>query len=96
VQKVAIDQKWIDITSGCVAQTRTQIQEEMNASIQYLAMAAHFSQDTVNRPGFAKFFFEAASEEREHSMKLIEYLLMRGELIGNVTALLKVPVSLFV
>lgn len=41
-------------------------------------MAAYFSQDNVNRPGFAKLFFEAASEEREHAHKLIEYLSMRG------------------
>lgn len=34
----------------------------------------------MNRPGFAKFFLDSASEERQHSLKLIEYLLMRGEL----------------
>ena len=38
-------------------------------------------------------FFDAASEEREHAMKLIEYLLMRGELTTDVTTLLQVRVS---
>jgi ferritin heavy chain len=77
----------------CIGAVRAQIQMEMDASLTYLAMGAHFSQDTVNRPGFANFFFNSASEEREHSMKLIEYLLMRGELVNNLTAVISVPVS---
>lgn len=52
-------------------------------------MAAYFSKDSVNRPGFAKLFFDAASEEREHAYKLIEYLSMRGRYLrdqnGEVT-----------
>jgi ferritin heavy chain len=77
----------------CIGEMRRQIQKEMEASITYLAMAAHFSQDTVNRPGFANFFFNSASEEREHSMKLIDYLLMRGEPSQNLTGLISVPVG---
>lgn len=72
---------------------RRQIQAEIDASLQYLAMAAHFAQDTVNRPGFMEFFFKAASEEREHAHKLIEYLLMRGQLTDNVSDLIKIKVS---
>lgn len=75
---------------------RSQVQEELKAAIQYLAMAAHFSRDTINRPGFAKLFFESASEEREHAIKLISYLLMRGELTSDVSSLLKTSVSCFV
>lgn len=70
---------WLDMSTECINKVRHQIQTEINASMLYLAMGAHFSQDTVNRPGFAEFFFNSASEEREHAMKLIEYLLMRGE-----------------
>lgn len=70
------------MTDGCIKEVKRQIQAEIDASMAYLAMAAHFSQDTINRPGFAKFFFESAAEEREHGHKLIEYLLMRGQLIG--------------
>lgn len=51
---------------------------EVNASYAYLAMAAYFSRDEVNMPGFAKLFFEHASEERGHGYALMEYLLMRG------------------
>lgn len=68
-----------DMTSECVKKTREQIKTEIKASMSYLAMAVHFAKDSVNRPGFAKFFFEASSEEREHAYKLIEYLSMRGE-----------------
>lgn len=67
----------------CVSYTKDQIRMEIQASYAYLALAAHFSKDTVNRPGFANFFFTAAGEEREHGMKLIEYMLMRGELTNE-------------
>lgn len=62
----------------CVTATEMQIQKEVTAAMKYLSMAAFFSRDDINRPGFAKLFFDAASEEREHAGKLIEYLSMRG------------------
>lgn len=37
-------------------------------------------------------FFESASEEREHAMKIMEYLLMRGQLTSGVHKLLNFPV----
>lgn len=52
---------------------------------------AHFARDSVNRPGFSKFFIKAASEEREHAIKVIEYLLMRGQLTNDVSKLLNFP-----
>lgn len=64
----------------CLEAVQKQIQLEFDASMIYLSMAAHFSVDTQNRPGFAKFFFHSAAEEREHGTKLIEYLSMRGQL----------------
>lgn len=88
-QQIKIPTSWIDMVNPCVKQMRAQIQEELKASLQYLAMGAHFSRDTVNRPGFAKHFFEAASEERQHAIKLIEYLLMRGELTSDISTLIK-------
>lgn len=78
-----IDWKSMSDNSKCVAQTKEQIKLEMQASYAYLAMGAHFSKDSVNRPGFANFFFTAAGEEREHGRKLIEYMLMRGEFVKN-------------
>lgn len=81
--------------NSCVNSIRAQIKAELKAAIQYLAMGAHFSRDIVNRPGFAKMFFEAASEERQHAIKLISYLLMRGELIKDVSKLIDTFVSFF-
>ncbi|GAB0096579.1 Ferritin [Sergentomyia squamirostris] len=75
-----IEAAWKSMTDNCTLSMYYQIQKEVDASIQYLAMGAYFSKDTVNLPGFAEHFFKAASEEREHAQKLIEYLLMRGGL----------------
>ncbi|EDS26710.1 ferritin heavy chain-like protein [Culex quinquefasciatus] len=55
------------------------IKKEFDASIVYLKYAAYFAQEKINLPGFEKFFFHAAGEEREHGIKLIEYALMRGK-----------------
>lgn len=75
---------FVDMRDGCVKVTEAQIKMEIKASLEYLNMAAYFSKDSVNRPGFAKLFFDAASEEREHALKLIEYLNMRGRyLLGT-------------
>lgn len=54
---------------------------------------AHFARDAINRPGFSKIFIEAANEEREHAIKIIEYLLMRGQLTSDVSKLLKFPLK---
>lgn len=88
-KKPDIPKDWIDMVDPCVQKMRGQIEEELKASMQYLAMGAHFSRDTINRPGFAKMFFESASEERDHAIKLISYLLMRGELSQNISNLIK-------
>lgn len=88
VSPVTIRDEWLTMEQTCYNMMRKQIQEEVAASIQYLAMGAYFSIDTVNRPGFAKLFFDAATEEREHATKLIDYLLMRGKLTGSVTDLI--------
>ncbi|KAL2722493.1 ferritin subunit [Vespula squamosa] len=82
---------WIDMVDPCIKNLTSQIKTEVEASLTYLAMGAHFARDSVNRPGFSKFFLENASEEREHAIKLIEYLLMRGQLINDVNDLLKFP-----
>ncbi|KAJ8915227.1 hypothetical protein NQ315_015450 [Exocentrus adspersus] len=88
-KKVDVPKDWLDMVDPCVEKMRGQIQEELKAAMQYMAMGAHFSRDTINRPGFAKLFFEAASEERQHAIKLISYLLMRGELTSRVSQLIR-------
>lgn len=60
----------------------------------FFFQGAHFSKDTINRPGFAKIFFESASEERDHAIKIIGYLLMRGGLTKEIGQLIRDPVCI--
>merc|ERR1712039_871119 len=60
------------------ASINKQINMEMHASYVYLAMSSFFNREDQALPGFAKFFRKASDEERDHSMKLIEYQNMRG------------------
>merc|ERR1712142_1391221 len=62
----------------CITALEGQIVIEFRASLQYLLMAAHFSQDTVNLPKVAGLFWGHADEEREHAKQFIDYLRMRG------------------
>lgn len=82
-----------DMVTPCIYAVRKQIQMEVGASYTYMAMAAHFAREDINRPGFAKLFFESATEERSHAAALIEYLLMRGPTMNglNVTSLISGP-----
>ena len=52
---------------------------EFEAALQYMLMGIHFAQDTISLDGFAKMFFDSANEERQHGLKFIEYLKMRGD-----------------
>jgi len=89
--KVNMPTEWITMPDPCTKKMREQIQEELIASMTYLAMGAHFSRDTINRPGFAKFFFDSASEEREHATNLLGYMLMRGGLTNDIGQLIRDP-----
>lgn len=50
-----------------------QIGHELGASVQYLSIAAHFSQRQLSL--LAKLFFDQAEEERQHALKFVKYLL---------------------
>ena len=53
-----------------------QINKELFSSYLYLSMAAYFEEK--NLPGFAKWMHMQEGEEREHGMKLYEFLVDRG------------------
>ncbi len=53
-----------------------QIGREFGASLQYVAIAAHF--DSENLPQLAKYFYRQAEEEREHAMRFVRYMLDAG------------------
>lgn len=84
---------WLDMVDPCIKALESQVKTEIEAAMTYLAMGAHFARDSINRPGFSKLFVESASEEREHAIKIIEYLLMRGQLTSDVSKLLKFPLK---
>ncbi len=53
-----------------------QVGNEMHASLQYVAIAAHF--DAENLPRLAEFFYRQADEERVHSMKFVRHVVDLG------------------
>jgi ferritin len=53
-----------------------QINKELYSSYLYLSMAAYF--ENKNLPGFAKWMYVQADEERTHGMKFFQHLLERG------------------
>jgi ferritin len=65
-----------------------QINHEMAAAYNYLAMAAHF--ESQNLGGFASWMQEQRSEELVHAQKLIQYVLDRGGQV-DLAAVAKPP-----
>jgi ferritin len=53
-----------------------QITKEFYASQLYLAMSAHF--EALNLRGFARWMRSQSEEEREHALKLFDFILERG------------------
>ena len=52
-----------------------QIGNEFAAAHQYVAIGAHYAGQTF--PQLSAFFYKQAEEEREHAMKMVNYLLDR-------------------
>jgi ferritin len=52
-----------------------QIAREFAAAHQYVAIGTYYAAETF--PRLASFFYEQAEEEREHAMKMVNYLLDR-------------------
>ena len=65
------------ISQKLAAAINEQIGREFAASMQYVAIAAHFGID--NLPELAHYFFKQADEEREHAMKFVHHLVEAGE-----------------
>ncbi|KAK8403241.1 hypothetical protein O3P69_000403 [Scylla paramamosain] len=63
---------------GCMNAITNHITFEFHAAFKYLYMGAVFGQYIKERPGVAKFFLEAATEERGHGIQMMDYLNMRG------------------
>ncbi len=59
-----------------VAALNVQVGHEMHASLQYVAIAAHF--DSENLPQLAAFFYRQATEERDHALKFVHFIVDVG------------------
>ena len=53
-----------------------QISREFAAAHQYTAIGAYYAAETY--PQLTKFFYAQAEEEREHALKMVNYLLDRN------------------
>jgi len=63
-------------SSKLITALNRQVGNEMGASLQYVAIAAHF--DSANLPQLAGFFYRQADEEREHAMKFVKFVVDIG------------------
>jgi ferritin len=59
-----------------IAAFNRQIGNEIHASLQYTSIAAHF--DAENLPQLAAFFARQATEEREHALKFVRFVVDVG------------------
>lgn len=70
--------KEVCYTDRCTTAIKNHIKHEFHAAFLYMHMGAYFAQDTIARPGMAKFMLESASEERSHAILMLDYLNKRG------------------
>jgi bacterioferritin B len=64
------------VSKQLVEQINTQIGREMGASMQYVAISAHFGSEGL--PELQGFFERQAGEERDHAMKFVKFLIEAG------------------
>ena len=64
------------ISSEMNAALNEQIGNEFGASIQYVAVAAYFDNESL--PVLARHFYAQASEERDHAMRFVKYVVDAG------------------
>jgi bacterioferritin B len=60
-----------------VAALNDQIAREFAAAHQYVAVGNYYAAETY--PRLAAFFYKQAEEERGHAMKMVNYLIDRGD-----------------
>ncbi|EDW26982.1 GL16490 [Drosophila persimilis] len=70
-----------NFAKSCEKKLNDQINMELKACHQYLAMAFHYDRADVSSPGVHRFFLQASNEEREHAEKIMKYMNKRGGLV---------------
>jgi ferritin len=64
------------ISNQMTAALNEQIGYELGASLQYVALAAHF--DSESLPELARHYYHQAEEERAHAMRIVKYIVDAG------------------
>ncbi|XP_055912362.1 soma ferritin [Eupeodes corollae] len=62
----------------CEKEINRQINMELYASYEYMALAFYFDRTDVALPGLSKWFKKCCDEEKVHAEKLMTYLNKRG------------------
>ncbi|MFZ5988201.1 MAG: ferritin [Bacillota bacterium] len=68
------------INDNMVKKLNDQMQKEFYSAYLYLSMSGYFK--SINLEGFANFFYVQAQEERDHAMKIFDYINQVG---GKIT-----------
>jgi bacterioferritin B len=64
------------LSDAMVSAINEQVGNELSASNQYVQVAAYF--DGEGLPMLAKHFYKQATEERDHAMRFVKYLMDAG------------------
>ncbi len=64
------------ISTGLESAINEQVGHEFGASLQYVNIAAFFESRNLHQ--LSTLFFKQSEEEREHALKLVDYLLKTG------------------
>lgn len=59
-----------------IEELQAQVGREFAAAHQYMAIGTHY--DGLTYPRLARFFYKQADEERDHAMRMINYLIDAG------------------
>lgn len=65
------------IQPDMVEKLNAQIAREFGACFDYLAMAVHLDDESLEH--LARFYYSQSAEEREHAMRIVDYLLEVGQ-----------------
>ncbi len=66
----------MQLSEALTAAMNRQVGNELAASSQYIAIAAHFDAQALSR--LAAFFYRQSDEEREHAMKFVHFIVEAG------------------
>ncbi|ALC48310.1 Fer3HCH [Drosophila busckii] len=84
-----------NFAKSCEEKLNDQLNMELKACHQYLAMAYHFDRADMSAPGVHNFLLQASREEREHAETIMKYMNKRGGLIKLSAVPEPTPTSAF-